>query len=182
MPDTLSLDNKVAVVTGGSRGTGAAIARRLARNDAAFAISYAGAQPTADDVVRGIVAAGGRAFALRADAAEPDSVRCATVVRCLARLLAIPQLPVVLTITSVQPVDSAGRGRVRLNRQDQRGGRPRSDKTLTSSAITGTRCAFSRCAASESDFMTVLARNHFSAVEKSSHRASEIGSHRSVIA
>jgi 3-oxoacyl-[acyl-carrier protein] reductase len=50
---------KVALVTGGSRGIGAAIAKRLARDGAAVAITYAQAQQKADEVVRAIEAAGG---------------------------------------------------------------------------------------------------------------------------
>jgi 3-oxoacyl-[acyl-carrier protein] reductase len=70
-----SLAGKVALVTGGSRGIGAAIARRLAGEGAAVAITYASARQKADEVVRDIEAADGRAMAIRADSADPAAVR-----------------------------------------------------------------------------------------------------------
>jgi 3-oxoacyl-[acyl-carrier protein] reductase len=72
-----SLTGKVALVTGGSRGIGAAIAKRLARDGAAVAITYASAQQKAEEVVGAIEAGGGRAIALRADGADPDAVKSA---------------------------------------------------------------------------------------------------------
>lgn len=72
-----SLSNKVALVTGGSRGIGAAIARRLAKNGAAVALTYVSAPGSAEEVVRGIEVEGGRALAIRADAADPEAGRAA---------------------------------------------------------------------------------------------------------
>jgi 3-oxoacyl-[acyl-carrier protein] reductase len=69
-----NLTGKVALVTGGSRGIGAAIAARLAHEGAAVAITYAHAQHKAEDVVRAIEAAGGRALALCADSADVEAV------------------------------------------------------------------------------------------------------------
>jgi len=85
---TNNLTGKVALVTGGSRGIGAAIAKRLARDGAAVAITYAHAQQKADEVVRAIEATGGRALAIRADSADVEAVKSAVAetVRTLGRL------------------------------------------------------------------------------------------------
>ncbi|GAB2715467.1 SDR family oxidoreductase [Streptomyces bullii] len=65
-----TLEGKVALVTGGSRGIGAATALRLAREGADVALTYVSAQDAAEDVVRAVEALGRRAVALRADAAD----------------------------------------------------------------------------------------------------------------
>ena len=85
---TKKLAGKVALITGGSRGIGAAIARRLARDGAAVAITYASAQQKADEVVRAIESAGGRAMAIRADSGDAEAVKnaVAETVRTLGRL------------------------------------------------------------------------------------------------
>lgn len=69
------MHGKVAVVTGGSRGIGAAIARRLAADGAHVAITYRAAADRADQVVRDVAARGVRGLAVRADLAEPDAPR-----------------------------------------------------------------------------------------------------------
>jgi 3-oxoacyl-[acyl-carrier protein] reductase len=69
------LTGKVAVVTGASKGIGAAIARGLAKAGAAVAVNYASNKADADRVVGEIVKAGGKAVAIQADVAKRDDVK-----------------------------------------------------------------------------------------------------------
>src|SRR5580692_3985920 len=69
------LAKKVALVTGGSRGIGAAIAKRLAADGANVAITYAKDANAASAVVKAIELGGGKAFAIKADAASVAAVR-----------------------------------------------------------------------------------------------------------
>ncbi|WP_077002707.1 SDR family oxidoreductase [Variovorax sp. KK3] len=71
------LAGKAAFVTGGSRGIGAAIVRRLARDGAAVAFSYASNDAAAKDLAASIEAEGGRAIALRVDSADAAALRSA---------------------------------------------------------------------------------------------------------
>jgi 3-oxoacyl-[acyl-carrier protein] reductase len=71
------LENKVAFVTGGSRGIGAAIAKRLAANGARVAITYARDADAAAKTVKAIEGAGGKAVAIKADATDPAAVKAA---------------------------------------------------------------------------------------------------------
>ena len=69
------LDNQVALVTGGSRGIGAAIAKRLAADGAAVAITYAKDAKAASAVVEAIEREGGKAVAIQAEAASAEAVK-----------------------------------------------------------------------------------------------------------
>ncbi|MEU0193599.1 SDR family oxidoreductase [Streptomyces afghaniensis] len=80
-----TLDGKVALVTGASRGIGAATALRLAREGADVAVGYVNGKEAAEDVVRAVAALGRRAVAVRADAA--DAAEAAGAVTAAAEAL-----------------------------------------------------------------------------------------------
>jgi len=70
MPESLLLDNKVAVVTGGSRGIGRAVALELAVRGAAVVVNYNKSPESADSVVKAIQGGGGKATAFQADVSD----------------------------------------------------------------------------------------------------------------
>jgi 3-oxoacyl-[acyl-carrier protein] reductase len=73
-PAPAALAGKTAFVTGGSRGIGAAVVKRLARDGVAVAFSYSKARGPADDLVKRIQSEGGRAVAMQIDSADADAL------------------------------------------------------------------------------------------------------------
>jgi 3-oxoacyl-[acyl-carrier protein] reductase len=69
------LSGKVAIVTGSSKGIGAGIAKRLAADDAHVVVNYSRSAEHADAVVKGIIAAGGKAIAVKADISRPAEIQ-----------------------------------------------------------------------------------------------------------
>src|SRR4030081_318896 len=72
-----NLEGKIALITGGSRGIGAAIAKRLAADGANVAITYTKGADAAASVVKEIERAGRKANAIQADSADADAVKAA---------------------------------------------------------------------------------------------------------
>jgi 3-oxoacyl-[acyl-carrier protein] reductase len=74
---TRKLQDKIALITGGSRGIGAAIAKRLAGDGANVAITYTKGAEAAASIVKEIEGAGRKAIAIQADAADAEAVKAA---------------------------------------------------------------------------------------------------------
>lgn len=70
----MTLQGKTAIVTGGSRGIGSAIAKYLAAKGAQVVVNYSGSQEKAEQVVADIEAAGGKAIAIKASVSNQDEV------------------------------------------------------------------------------------------------------------
>ncbi len=79
------LEGRAALVTGGSRGIGAAVAKRLAAEGASVAVNYAGSERAAEEVAASVREAGGVALTLRADVSDPKAAD-ALVVKAAAEL------------------------------------------------------------------------------------------------
>ena len=89
------LEGKTALVTGGARGIGAAIVRRLAHEGAQVAFAYRGATAAAESLVAEIAVAGGKAIAIRADLSEPSGI-AAMYEACDAAFGAAPNLDILV--------------------------------------------------------------------------------------
>src|SRR5437762_10361684 len=76
-----NLEGKIALITGGSRGIGAAIAKRLAADGANVAITYTKGADAAASVAKEIERVGRKAIAIQADAADAEAVKAAAAKR-----------------------------------------------------------------------------------------------------
>jgi len=94
------LSGKAALVTGGSRGIGAAIVRRLGQAGAYVAVNYAGNREAAEALVAEITAAGGRAFAVQADVSSLSGIET-LFTACDAQFGGAPNLDILINNAGV---------------------------------------------------------------------------------
>ena len=99
------LKEKCALVTGGSRGIGAAIVRRLARDGAHVALTYVGRSDEANEAAKAAHNLGVSALAIQADSAQPEAV-AAAVERTVAELGQIDILVNNAGVISIAPIDA----------------------------------------------------------------------------
>lgn len=114
MSHSLTLDTKVALVQGGSRGIGAAIVRRLAKEGAQVAFTYVSSADTAEALAAEINDAGGKALALRADSADASAVQQAVeaTVKAFGRLDILVNNAGALAVAPVAEFDLADFDRI----------------------------------------------------------------------
>src|ERR1700709_1542113 len=116
-PMTKSLTGKVALVTGGSRGIGAASARALADQGANVAISYVASADKAEAVVKELKAKGVQARAFKAD--QASSVEVDKLVKDIAKHLGRPVILINNAAVSVKgPFDGPDSGNAAFDRQE----------------------------------------------------------------
>jgi 3-oxoacyl-[acyl-carrier protein] reductase len=80
-----NLSGKAALITGGSRGIGAAIVRRFAQDGASVAFTYASSEEKAHALADGIQTDGGATMAIKADSSDPEAIKAA-VAQTVGRL------------------------------------------------------------------------------------------------
>lgn len=106
-----ALQGKVALVTGGSRGIGAAIVRRLSAEGAQVAFTYSASKDQAEAVVREVSAAGGTAYPIRADSTK-DSDVVASIDEAIARFGRLDVLVNNAGVATYAPIDQLTAGQI----------------------------------------------------------------------